>query len=280
MEQRMTPKAHRFCLWMGPVMSVIYMIGFIPLAGFWPVPTPDWSPDELSAWLVENRGAFQIGCAMMIASAALFGPWGSALAIWTRKTEVRFPVLYVTQIVALATGLTIFVLIQLFWGIASFRAGDISPEITQTMFDIGWFMFLFDISPFIVWACALALGILWNPPEHQLYPRWAGYFTLAVCLCWSAGLMVLFFKSGPFAYNGLLSMWLPLGMFFVWLGVMTVLGLKAVTKQEALCRLEGGDRGVYEPSLSDASAELESALALPTTPAAPVPARVPEPSVR
>jgi hypothetical protein len=126
------------------------------------------------------------------------------------------------------------------------------------MFDIGWFMFLFDIPPFIVWASALGLGILWNPPEHQLYPRWAGYFTLSVCLCWAAGLLVVFFKSGPFAYNGLLSMWLPLGAFFVWLAVMTVLALKAVFKQELLCRDEPDPAlGVYAPSVFDELPEPE-----------------------
>lgn len=267
MERRLTTKAHRFCLWLGVVMTFGYMIGFIALAHFWPVPTPEWESQRLADWLVEHRGEFQIGCALMIAAAGLFAPWGSALAIWTRKTEARFPVLYVTQIVALACGLTIFVIIQLFWAMASFRAGDISPEISQTMFDIGWFMFLFDIPPFIVWAAALALGILWNPPEHQLYPRWAGYFTLAVTLCWAAGLLVVFFKSGPFAYNGLLSMWLPLGAFFVWLAVMTVLGLRAVSRQEALCRAETDPSlGVYAPSVFDDLLEPDSDPVPPAQP--------------
>jgi hypothetical protein len=246
MEQRLTPKTHRFCLWMGVVMTVVYLIGFIPLAHYWPVPTPDWDSQRLADWLVANRGEFQIGCALMIAGAGLFAPWGSALAIWTRHTEARFPVLYTAQIVALAAGFTIFVVIQLFWAIASFRAGQVDPDITQTMFDVGWFMFLFDIPAFIAWSCALALGILWNPPEHQRYPRWSGYFTLAVTLCWAAGLLVVFFHSGAFSYNGLLAMWLPLGAFFVWLAVMTYLGFRAIAQQEAACRAEQDPAlGVY-----------------------------------
>lgn len=269
---RFTPRAHRFCLWFGPVLSVIYMVGFIFLAKFMPVPTPAWSSAHFAAWMGDHRAAFQVGCLIMIASAGMFGPWASALAIWTRKTEVRFPVFYVSQIVCLACGLTIFVVITVFWGVSSFRLGQVSPQINQSLFDIGWFMFLFDISPFIMWAGSLALGILWNPPEHQLYPRWVGYFTLATCLCWSAGLLVIFFHSGPFAYNGLLAMWLPLGLFFVWLAVMTVVGLRAVSMQEAISREETEPGyGVYAPSLFDDDGEVaaEGRTATPPGPQAP-----------
>lgn len=252
MEMRFTPRAHRFCLWFGPALSVIYMIGFIFLAKFMPVPTPGWTPRHFANWMANHHAAYQIGCLMMIAATGMFGPWGAAVSVWSRKTEARFPVLWISQIVCLAAGLTIFVIITIFWGVSSFRLGQVSPQINESIYDIGWFMFLFDISPFIMWAGSLALGILWNPPEHQLYPRWAGYFTLATCLCWSAGLLIIFFHSGPFSYNGILAMWLPLGLFYVWLIVMTVLGLRAVNKQEAICRQETEPGfGVWAPSLFD-----------------------------
>jgi hypothetical protein len=67
--------------------------------------------------------------------------------------------------------------------------------------------------------------------------------TLASALCWSTGIVIVFFKSGPFGYSGALAMWLPLAEFFVWLVVMSYLALKAISRQEALCRQEGLDKG-------------------------------------
>lgn len=257
MEQRFSPFAHRVCLWTGVFMSVLYLIAFIFLAHFWPVPSPAWSAGQLAAWLGVHRVSFQIACVPMVICGGLLAPWGASLAVWSRKSEGRFPVLYLTQVVSLAVGTTIFVLIAIAWSIASLRANEISPEITQTMFDIGWFMFLFDIPPFMIWVGSLALAILWTPPEHQMYPRWSAYFTLAVAMCWSAALLVLFFDSGPFSYSGFLAMWYPLGMFFVWLVVMTILGFRAVSKQVEIDRdATSGGLGVWnawDDGVSDAA---------------------------
>jgi hypothetical protein len=45
-----------------------------------------------------------------------------------------------------------------------------------------------------------------------------------------AGLMV-FFKTGPFAWNGLLSFWLPLVAFGIWFNVMIYALLRAIKLQ-------------------------------------------------
>jgi len=42
----------------------------------------------------------------------------------------------------------------------------------------------------------------------------------------------VFFKHGPFAWNGVLAWWIPLTMFFIWFVVMTVLLLRAIADDE------------------------------------------------
>src|SRR5262249_29681746 len=55
----------------------------------------------------------------------------------------RYPVMYISQIVALGAAVAIFVIVPVFWATASYRAGEVSPEITQMLWDLGWYMFLF-----------------------------------------------------------------------------------------------------------------------------------------
>ncbi len=176
----------------------------------------------------------------------------AVLSGFTRKTEARFPVMYITQIVSLAASVAIFIMISIFWGLAAFRAGQIDPQLTQTIFDLGWFTFLWAGPAFYLWALALGLGILWNPPEHQLFPRWSGWFTVVAVLSWSPGMIFVFWDSGPAAYNGPLPSWIALADFFVWTVVMTMVGWKAISKQEALCRAEEGEGlGIYPPPEQD-----------------------------
>lgn len=40
-----------------------------------------------------------------------------------------------------------------------------------------------------------------------------------------------FFKDGPLGYNGLLALYLPFGMFFAWMVLMTPWLIKAIRGQ-------------------------------------------------
>ena len=254
MDQRFTTMAHRVFLMAGPVLVVLYGVGILALCKFAPIPNPAWPAERLTAWIVDHKYSYELGCLFMLIGAGLLGPWGASHAVFTRKTEVRFPVLYITQIVSLAAAVAIFILISIFWAAAAFRAGQISPEITQALFDLGWITFLWAGPAFYLWALSLAAGILWNPPEHQFFPRWSGWFTVVAVLSWSPGLIFVFWGSGPAAYNGPLPTWIALADYGVWMVVMTVVGWKAISRQEALCRTETDEGlGIYEPIDPDLS---------------------------
>jgi hypothetical protein len=250
---------HRAALWVGgPVMTVMYLVGWLVFARMIPTPSPSWKAEELSRWLVDHGTGFRAGCLLMIVACGLWGAWVAALTVWTFRTESRFPVLTFTQLICVAAGLTFFIFDTLFWSVAAYRAGEVDPQITQQLWDVGWFGFLFTISVYIVWAVAWALGILINPPEYQVFPRWAAYVTFGSAMCWTGGLMIVFFKSGPFSYAGVPGMWLPIGEFFVWLVIIDVLARKAIKRQELLSLQEGIERGaeygIYPPSRAAAVA--------------------------
>ncbi len=269
MDQRFTTLGHRVCLMAGPVLVVLYAVGFLWLCRFAPIPNPAWPAERLAAWIADHKHSYELGCLLMLIAAGLLGPWGASHAVFTRKTEVRFPVLYITQIVSLAASVAIFILISIFWATAAFRVGQISPEITQTMFDLGWITFLWAGPAFYLWALSLALGILWNPPEHQLFPRWSGWFTVVAVLSWSPGLIFVFWGSGPAAYNGPLPTWIALVTYGVWMVTMSVVGWRAISRQEALCREETGKGlGLFSPIDSDFQADELDSIAEPLLPAA------------
>jgi len=247
---------HRLALWVGgPVMTVLYVVGWLVCARMVPTPSPSLSAEQLAAWIVAHQPGILLGCLLMIAATGLWGAWTAAISVWTFRTEARFPVLTFTQLICVAAGLTFFMFDTLFWAVAVFRAGETDPRITQQMWDVGWFGFLFTITTYIVWAVAWCLGVLVNPSEYQVFPRWSAYVTLGSVMCWSPGLLIIFFKDGPFSYAGACGMWLPITEFFVWLVIVDVNARKAIRRQEETSRLEGLERGpeygLYPPANID-----------------------------
>ncbi|MFE3001616.1 hypothetical protein ACFXG4_42370 [Nocardia sp. NPDC059246] len=224
-------------------MTVLYLVGWLVFARMLPTPSPHLTAEQLSQWLVEHKPGILIGCLLMVAGCGLWGSWVAAIAVWTFRTEARFPVLTFTQLICVAAGLTFFIFDTLFWAVASFRAGETDPHVTQQMWDVGWFGFLFTITVYIAWAIAWALGVLLNPSKHQMFPRWTAYITFGSVTCWSPGLLVVFFKEGPFSYAGPLAMWLPISEFFVWLVFIDIYARKAVKRQIELSRSEARTRG-------------------------------------
>ncbi|QTJ70724.1 hypothetical protein HYG77_35270 (plasmid) [Rhodococcus sp. ZPP] len=249
--------AQRLCLAAGPAMTILFLVGWFAGTKWLPAPSPMMSAEAVSEMYQENRFGFQIGFFLMIIAAALMAPWAVAMTMWTKKTESRLPVLTYTQLVSLGCSVAIFVILYIPWALAAFRAGEIDPEITQMLHEFGWFMFLFDVAPFSVWLIALGLGILWTPRDYQMLPRWSGYYCLVEAFVILPAIMIIFFKNGPYSYNGFLALWWPFGSFFVWVIVMTLLCWKALNRQAALDKATGIGVHYHYTDLDDPEASSE-----------------------
>src|SRR5207248_2123003 len=96
--------------------------------------------------------------------------------------------------------------------------------------DFGWILFLFLWPPFTMWFVAVGIAMLCDSPSSPVFPRWCGYLSLwAAFLTVPAGCM-LFFKSGPLAWNGLIALYIPLVIFFIWLLGITYVWAKKINR--------------------------------------------------
>ena len=225
--------AQLICVWCGPILLVAVAIAVVVLAGFVPGPSPATSIARINARYLQNLGGIRAGMIIEMAAVALLAPWGAALALQTHRGNPGTAIFTVTQIVCVGVVTIIAVLAPLAWGWAAFRAGSQSPELTRSLNDFGWMVFIFDWSPFALWYASVGLAIVMDHGERPVFPRWAGYLSF-----WTAGLsapggLTILFKTGPLAYNGLLALWIPLGVFGIWISVMTVLLIRAVHDEAA-----------------------------------------------
>jgi hypothetical protein len=73
--------------------------------------------------------------------------------------------------------------------------------------------------------------VLNDSDPEPLFPRWLGFLNLWVALAYVPGSLLAFFKSGPFAWNGIFAFWLAGTVFTVWFIGMTVTLLRAVDRR-------------------------------------------------
>jgi hypothetical protein len=68
--------------------------------------------------------------------------------------------------------------------------------------------------------------------------------------------MGLFFKSGPFAYNGVIPWWIPTVMFFFWALAMTPLTIRAIRDEP-----DGAAGHIADPAVIAEFARLRAEIA-------------------
>ena len=122
--------------------------------------------------------------------------------------------------------------------VAAFRPAEIEPNITRTLNDTGWFIFLIDWAPVAVWCWAIGTAIITDRTPRPTYPRWAAYLSYWVGLAFFPAGLIIFFKTGPFAYNGALALYLPAGAFFLWYAVITTLTIVSIHREDAEAKPE------------------------------------------
>lgn len=219
-------------LWSGPLLMVTMGVVCIPMMNFIPPPSPDLTAKELADEFVDRKDAIRIGAIILCIGFTFWVTWGAALTIAMRRMERGYPVLTVASIIIFGGGWVFFILMPLTWAVIAFRPEALDPNVVQIMNDWVWFTALFSWPPFSLWMLLLAVAIFHDHNEPTIYPRWVAYFN---CWCalleFPAGLIALF-KTGPFAYDGLLSFWLPAFVFFIWMTVMTVMTFRFLNDEE------------------------------------------------
>lgn len=97
--------------------------------------------------------------------------------------------------------------------------------------DLAWVPFAGMVIPVTLQPLCIAIVGFMDKREHPLFPRWVCFFNLWTVLLFLPGSLIIFFKTGPFAWNGLFGIWIPFIVFGAWFVIMTYCLLKGVQRQ-------------------------------------------------
>jgi hypothetical protein len=221
-------RAQQLCAWCSPAMVVGWIGSFWLLAGFIPPPPSDTSPADTLAMFTDHGFEIKLGLMLTMFASALLVPWSAVVAAQMARIEGKRSVLAMTQ---LGSGVALsieFIMPLMVWQAAAYKPSPERLFIVSVLQDMGWLMFVGVISSAVVQVLVFGIAILLDHRTQPIFPRWSGYFTLWTALLLSPAGLVPLFHNGPFAWNGLFSFWIPLGVFCPWMLIMARLVLLAI----------------------------------------------------
>jgi hypothetical protein len=226
-------RSQAFMVWWALGFALAFGLAFGFLMHMIPPPDAALSPAAVVQWYAERAGQIRLGATITCFTGGFALPLWVVLAIQIARQERGRPVWAVTTALGGAFISLALSLPTIFLGVAAYST-ERAPDVTDLMHSLAVMTFVTDVqwNPFAFIPVTVVCFLPQSAP-HTPFPRWYGYFTLWSAIMFEAGPLAFNFRSGPFAWNGLLVFWCPLVLFSAWIAVTAYLLLGALTKQRA-----------------------------------------------
>lgn len=228
---RLDLRPQLWCAYTGFVFPFLVLIALFG-TGVLPPQSPHLSADALAAWYQHHHTLKLAGFATAAVALALFIPLTIAITLQMLRIEGRSPAMALLQFAAGVFTWVLVIVPMIILCVAAFRPGR-DPQITQTITDLGWIMFLMGFAPFAAQDLAIAIAIFRDSRKTPIYPRWVAYLNLWVALSFIPAIVIPFFKGGAFSYRGLLAFWVPTLVYGAWALIMAYVTVQAIKRQAA-----------------------------------------------
>lgn len=222
----MNLRHQQLCIWCGLVFGNLFFIGVYLLA-FFPPPPATLTGEEFIASIQNNLLLAKLGIISGLWATFCSIAWNSVIALHVARAEgFKAPLMAIVSFGGGMLNSVAFMLVFVLFAPAVFRL-ERDPELVRLMVDFSWLLAIIVFSGFVIQCLANGMGGLLDKREQPVFPRWVCFFLFWIAILSTPGVLALYFKTGPFSWNGILTFWIPATAFGVYLVVMTIVLLKA-----------------------------------------------------
>ena len=212
--------------WTVPVFFNLFGIVFVPLSWMMPPRPANSSTPQVVEFMQSHN--LLIACAILTLSFGLAPLSNSVYLIQVKRMSVS-PVFRYSIMIGSMTGAIVGMLFPMFcFGLGSFRAGY-DPSIQQLLYDFGYLAYIGSLGCFCVMWMAFGLAIILD--QNNILPKWLGYYTVWQYVTELMAAPVWISKSGPFAWNGLMTFWFAMVLYVSWQIIVYVCIYRAIKNQ-------------------------------------------------
>ncbi|WP_336157896.1 hypothetical protein [Amycolatopsis sp. VC5-11] len=230
---QISPTVKKWFIWSGPLSLAPFVAALVLLARMVPPPRPSWSAERIAEVYAGNQTGILVAAFVAIVSIALWANWAGVVIAECRSVETSSPFLTYTLTIFASAMFLITLSCPVLLGFGAYRAGEVPPEITRLINDAFWFAAEYPYSPFAAFMVVLAIVVFSDKRDTPVFPRWVGYFCLWCALLMFPGGMLAFFKTGPFAYDGLLAFYVLAGAYTTFTIALSVVMHKQMNRDAA-----------------------------------------------
>ena len=232
MDHQVNTKVLMFGAWGALGYPVLLCIGWWWMAGFVPPPEPTLGAAQMAARFEQNLFGIRAGMVICMFGALMAMPLGATAAYFISRIEGFFGPLSMLQIMG-AVGMAVLTFYPpMWWLIASYRP-ERTAELTLMLSDAAWLQWVGGLTIYYPTIVTLAIAAFIDKSPEPAFPRWFAFVNLWLFVLLLPGQLIFFFKSGPFAWNGLIAFYLAFTVFALWFPVAFYLLRRAVLRLEA-----------------------------------------------
>lgn len=220
-------------VWSGLAYLLVFGTGWLILAHFFPPIAPSLDAAAVAERYREHHTTLMLAGVLIMASTMVALPVCALLLRITALIERGAGMVTLMMGFTLATFLVLNFYAGLSFSTAAFRT-ERSPELVQYANDGGFLQFVGGIPMFLmIWVLIAYAVLVTDSREDPVVPRWFGYLNLWIAVLYLPELLVFFFKTGPFAWNGLIGFWIP-AILFIAFFLVTPFVLRPIVRRRFL----------------------------------------------
>jgi len=205
-------KIQMFGVWCAIIYLALLFVGWGGVAGFLPPTAPSAGPGQIAALYAGNFTRIRIGMLTVMLAALVFIPFAAVMSQFIARIEGTAGVLTYTFLLGAAGNMMLTFYPAIWWLTAAFRP-DRAAELIRLMNDMAWRQFLGGVTIYLGMPLAVMVTSLCDKSAEPVFPRWCGYANGWMALTILPDQLLFFFHKGPFAWNGLFGVWIPVVVF-------------------------------------------------------------------
>ncbi|MEU2031100.1 hypothetical protein [Nocardia amamiensis] len=219
---------YRVGAWAPLAYLLVFGTGWLVLGHFFPPFSPADGPDEIAHQFLDRRIQILTGSVLMMVSTVILMPYAALLTLIVRKAEGGAGMLTLMMGFTQVTYMVMNFFVPFAFAMATFRP-DRDPGLIQFAGDFGFMQFIGGIAMFwMIWAVTAWAALVTPSRGTAVIPRWFGYLNLWCAILYLPELLIFFFHTGPFAWDGLVGFWIPAAVFIIYLLAATPVFLRIV----------------------------------------------------
>lgn len=226
----------KLCAWTGPLYCITIVVAWAWIAKFLPPPLESWGAQETYQFYLDNSLRIRLGMMLTLLFTPLYYTWGAIVSRLIARAEGPEGVMGPIQLMGC------FGTVVVTWGScsgwlsAAFDTALKSPQDIKAVADWSWMWFNATVMVSVTQFVAFGAGFLPDKRREPLVPVWFCWLSLAMGGTLFLALLTPLFRDGPWAWHGLLTYYVGLGDFFIWIIIASYYVFKAIARLEREAR--------------------------------------------